>query len=131
MAIFHPIELTRAKTTRTKAKSKRKSPTKSRNRTRRVARPSLRTASRKAGKSTQLDEATFVYECTRPGCGYRIVRDERAVEGQLRFDLKCPKCHHREFRCLGKGDLPETFNIPIPATPIDFEAFKTIGLGSN
>jgi hypothetical protein len=124
--------MTHAKTSTTEThKSKHRSPTKSHKRTREVARPVSRISSRKARKETKLEDATFVYECTRIGCCYRIVRDERAEQGQLRFDLKCPKCHHKEFRCLGKGDLPETFNIPIPATTINFEAFKTIGLGSN
>src|SRR2546428_2341529 len=124
--------MTRTKTTPTKTyKSKPKSATNSHKRTRNLARRVTKTNSRQARNSTKPDEATFVYGCTRPGCGYRIVRDERAEYGQLRFDLKCPKCHHQEFRCLGKGDLPETFNIPIPTTRIDFEAFKTIGLGPN
>ncbi len=76
------------------------------------------------------EEATYVYECTRPGCGYRIVRDEKAEEDDLRFELKCPKCHHQEFRCLGAGDLPEEFT-PVPMVQIDFGAFKSIGLGAN
>ena len=47
-----------------------------------------------------------MFECTRQGCGYQIVREEKADTGKLRFDLKCPKCHNREFKCLGPGDLP-------------------------
>src|SRR5258707_134929 len=49
----------------------------------------------------QSSDTTYIFECTRPGCGYRIPREEKAEVGSLRFDLKCPKCHHREFKCLG------------------------------
>jgi hypothetical protein len=51
--------------------------------------------------------------------------------GQTRADLKCPKCHHEEFRCLGKGDLPETFTEPLVAVQPDFQAFDSVRLGSN
>lgn len=83
---------------------------------------------RTAGKK---DEVTYVYECTRPGCGYKIVRDEKGEPGQLRNDLKCPKCHHVEFRCLGKGDLPESFQVTIATNPLDFNAVKASEIGSN
>jgi hypothetical protein len=49
----------------------------------------------------------------------------------LRFDLKCPKCHNREFKCLGKGDLPATLELAIPATTIDFDSINPVDLGSN
>jgi hypothetical protein len=78
----------------------------------------------------KIDDVTYVYECTRPGCGYKIWRDDKGEPGQLRNDLKCPKCHHVEFRCLGKGDLPESFQVPIPTNPVDFDAVKTSGIGS-
>src|SRR5690348_13512521 len=42
-------------------------------------------------------DATYIFECTRQGCGYRIPREEKAEQGSIRFDLKCPKCHNREF----------------------------------
>src|SRR5215472_12254955 len=75
---------------------------------------------------------TYVFECTRQGCGYQIVREEKAEAGKLRFDLKCPKCHNREFKCLGPGDLstPELENT-IPATEISFDNPGTLSLGSN
>jgi hypothetical protein len=81
--------------------------------------------------SGRKEEVTYLYECTRPGCGYKIVRDEKAEPGQLRSDWKCPKCHHVEFRCLGKGDLPETFQVSAPTDAIDFEAIRTSKIGSN
>ncbi len=37
----------------------------------------------------------------------------------------------REFKCLGKGDLPETFELPVPTTNIDFDSIKPVDLGSN
>src|SRR5437016_11322240 len=37
----------------------------------------------------QNSDATYIFECTRPGCGYRIPREERAEQGSIRFDLKC------------------------------------------
>ena len=79
----------------------------------------------------QSSDTTYVFECTRLGCGYRIPREEKAEQGSLRFDLKCPKCHHRVFRCLGKGDLPASFELPVPTTNIDFDNIKPVDLGSN
>src|SRR5216683_2667835 len=79
----------------------------------------------------QVNEATYIFECTRPGCGYRIPREEKAEQGSLRSDLKCPKCHHREFKCLGKGDLPASFELPVPTTNIDFDNIRPVDLGSN
>src|SRR5947208_8640109 len=79
----------------------------------------------------QNSDATYIFECTRPGCGYRIPREERAEQGSIRFDLKCPKCHNREFKCLGKGDLPETFELPVPTTNIDFDSIKPVDLGQT
>ncbi|HEV2121037.1 MAG TPA: hypothetical protein VGS11_13145 [Candidatus Bathyarchaeia archaeon] len=81
--------------------------------------------------SPKQEDITYVYECTRPGCGYKIWRDEKSEPGQLRNDLKCPKCHHVEFRCLGKGDLPESFQVPIPTNPVDFDAVRASEIGSN
>ena len=77
------------------------------------------------------EETTYVYECTRPRCEYRIWREDKDEPGHLRFDLKCPKCHHKVFRCLGKGDVPDSFEIPPQATPLDFDTMKTVDLGSN
>lgn len=77
------------------------------------------------------EDVTYVYECTRPGCGYRIVRDEKMETGQLRTDLKCPKCHHVEFRCLGQGDLPEDLQISIPLNPVDLDAVRPSSIASN
>ena len=85
----------------------------------------------KRKKPVAKDDITYVYECTRPGCGYKIWRDDKGEPGQLRNDLKCPKCHHVEFRCLGKGDLPESFQVPIPPNPVDFNAVKASWIGSN
>ena len=81
--------------------------------------------------AVKKDDVTYVYECTRPGCGYKIWRDDKGEPGQLRNDLKCPKCHHVEFRCLGKGDLPESFQVPIPTNPVDLDAIKASEIGSN
>ena len=78
-----------------------------------------------------LTDTTYVFECTRHGCGYRIWRDDKAEEGQHRYDLKCPKCHNKEFKCLGKGDVPETFNIPINTEPLDFNSINSTELGST
>jgi hypothetical protein len=75
---------------------------------------------------------TYIFECCRQGCGYRIVREEKAEVGQTRFDLKCPKCHNSEFKCLGKGDLPaESLELPIPTPVIDFDNIDMVDLGSN
>ncbi len=71
-----------------------------------------------------------MYECARTGCGYRIWRDDRGQVGELRFDLKCPKCHNREFKCLGRGEIPETFNLP-ETTGLDLDAIKPTVLGST
>jgi hypothetical protein len=79
----------------------------------------------------QSGETTYVFECTRPGCGYRIPREEKAEQGSLRFDLKCPKCHNREFKCLGEGDLPEGFELHVPSTNIDLDSIRPVDLGSN
>jgi hypothetical protein len=49
----------------------------------------------------------------------------------VRFDLKCPKCHNSEFKCLGTGDLPETFELAVPASTIDFDSINPVDLGSN
>ena len=81
--------------------------------------------------SGKKEETTYLYECTRPGCGYKIVRDEKAEPGQLRSDWKCPKCHHLEFRCLGKGDLPDSFQVSPPTNDLDYEAIKATEIGSN
>src|SRR2546428_13077740 len=79
----------------------------------------------------QSSDTTYIFECTRPGCGYRIPREEKAELGSLRFDLKSPKCHNREFKCLGKGDLPASFELPVPTTNIDFDNIRPVDLGSN
>src|SRR5690348_12143988 len=81
--------------------------------------------------AVKRDYVTYVYECTRPGCGYKIWRDDKGEPGQLRNDLKCPKCHHVEFRCLGKGDLPESFQVPVSTNPIDFNAIRASEIGSH
>lgn len=78
-----------------------------------------KTTTRRSGKSSgaaktsvhrraekKIAGTTYVFECTRQGCRYQIVREEKYDTGTLRFDLKCPKCHNREFKCLGPGDLP-------------------------
>ncbi len=88
-----------------------------------------RTISRARHRETS--EATYIFECTRSGCGYRIPREEKSEQGSLRFDLKCPKCHNREFKCLGKGDLPESFELPVPTTNIDLDSIRPVDLGSN
>ena len=95
--------------------------------------PSKATSRKTTSKTPrqQNSDATYIFQCTRPGCGYRIPREERAEQGSIRFDLKCPKCHNREFKCLGKGDLPETFELPVPTTNIDFDSIKPVDLGSN
>jgi hypothetical protein len=95
---------------------------------------SLKASSRKTISRThpqQSSDTTYIFECTRAGCGYRIPREEKAEQGSLRSDLKCPKCHNREFKCLGKGDLPASFELPVPTTNIDFNNIRPIDLGSN
>ena len=82
---------------------------------------------------------TYVFECTRQGCGYQIVREEKADTGKLRFDLKCPKCHNREFKCLGPGDLPmpelgvttTALEESRPAPELDFDNAGRLNLGSS
>ncbi|TMI06899.1 hypothetical protein E6H34_09695 [Candidatus Bathyarchaeota archaeon] len=114
---------------------KRKAKSKTATRSRKSSHPrksTLRSGSHPRRKTVaKQDDVTYVYECTRPGCGYKIWRDEKGEQGQLRNDLKCPKCHHIEFRCLGKGDLPESFQVPIPTNPVDFDAVKTSEIWSN
>ncbi len=78
-----------------------------------------------------MNETTYLYECTQPDCNYRIVRDEKAEQGERRYDLKCPKCHHQEFRCMGQGDLNQEQPHHMPLVEVDFGAFKSIGLGAN
>ena len=112
-----------------KAKSK---PLKKSRKTSDLHKPSSKTSAHPKRKiTTKKEYVTYVYECTRPGCGYKIWRDDRGKPGELGNDLKCPKCHHVEFRCLGKGDLPESFQVPIPTNPVDFDAVKASEIGSN
>src|SRR5712692_5548188 len=99
-------------------------------RTRASPKVSLRKTISRTGHQ-QSSDTTYIFECTRPGCGYRIPREEKAEQGSLRFDLKCPKCHNREFKCLGKGDLPASFELPVPTTNIDFNNIRPVDLGSN
>ncbi len=106
------------------AKLRKSSPRPHKSSARRGTRPKRKTAVKK-------DDVTYIYECTRPGCGYKIWRDDKGEPGQLRNDLKCPKCHHVEFRCLGKGDLPESFQVPVPTNPVDLDAIRTNQIGSN
>jgi|SRR2546426_3507266 len=120
---------TRGKARKKKAKSKTTA------RSRKSSHPrksTLKNSSHPRRKTVaKKEDVTYVYECTRPGCGYKIWRDDKGELGQLRTDLKCPKCHHVEFRCLGKGDLPESFQVPIPTNPVDFDTVKTSEIGSN
>ena len=77
-----------------------------------------------------IDSETYVFECTRKGCGYHIWREEKAEPGQLRFDIKCPKCHNEEFRCLGKGDFPQSFSLP--ASPLELDLGSSpVGIEHN
>ena|SRR5690242_12474839 len=111
-----------------------KAPSKVRKRSVSHTRASPRVSTRKTVSRTghqQISDTTYIFECTRPGCGYRIPREEKAELGSVRFDLKCPKCHHREFKCLGKGDLPASFELPVPTTNIDFDSIRPVDLGSN
>src|SRR5207245_3015537 len=66
-----------------------------------------------------IDSETYVFECTRKGCGYHIWREEKAEPGQLRFDIKCRKFQHEEFRCLEKRDFPQSFSLP--ASPLELD----------
>src|SRR5919108_995707 len=66
----------------------------------------------------EIIAGTYVFECTRPGCGYRLYHDEKHAPGQVRLDMKCPKCHNYGFKCLGKGDIPQSFNIPANPDPL-------------
>src|SRR6267378_5912751 len=123
MATAHRKSLKKKANTNPEKKSRRAShPHKSSPKTR--SQPKRKT-------TTEKEYVTYVYECTRPGCGYKIWRDDKGEPGQLRSDLKCPKCHHVEFRCLGKGDLPESFQVPIPSNPVDFDAVRASEIGSN
>jgi len=73
-----------------------------------------------------------VFECTRQGCGYQIVREEKSDTGKIRFDIKCPKCHNREFKCLGPGDLQvPDLDMTILAPQIDFDNAGTVNIGSS
>ena len=81
---------------------------------------------------------TYVFECTRQGCGYQIVREEKVDTGKLRFDLKCPKCHNREFKCLGPGDLPlpeleaaTALEVSKLTPEVAFDQDGPLNLGSN
>ncbi|HZY47459.1 MAG TPA: hypothetical protein VFE96_06645 [Candidatus Bathyarchaeia archaeon] len=120
---------TRRKTSKTKSKSKHA--TKTRKTKRSPKSTHKRGSTHRRRTLTKTEDVTYVYECTRPGCGYKIVRDEKAEPGQLRNDLKCPKCHHIEFRCLGKGDLPETLQVEVPANPVDLDAVRPSNMASN
>src|SRR4029077_721290 len=117
------------KTAKKKPKSK---PVKSPRKAPHPHKSSPKTSSRaKRETAREKEYVTYVYECTRPGCGYKIWRDDKGEPGQLRNDLKCPKCHHVEFRCLGKGDLPESFQVTISTNPLDFNAVKASEIGSS
>src|SRR5437660_12221457 len=74
----------------------------------------------------QNSDATYIFECTRPGCGYRIPREERAEQGSIRIEPKCPKCHSKEFKCLGKGELPEASELRVTTTDKDFERIQQV-----
>src|SRR2546428_11144287 len=71
--------------------------------------------------AVKKDDVTYVYEWTRPGCGYKLWRDDKSEPRQLRNHLKCAKCHPVEFRGLGKGDLTRSFQVPIPPNPVCLE----------
>ena len=120
---------TRKKTVTRKTKAKRLS--KPRKTARSPNRSSTTRPHRVKRTSGKKEDVTYLYECTRPGCGYKIVRDEKAEPGELRSDWKCPKCHHLEFRCLGKGDLPDSFQVLAPADVVDFDAIRTSQIGTN
>jgi len=111
----------------------KKAPGRVRKRSTNRTKASAKISTRKTTSKThhQPSDTTYIFECTRPGCGYRIPREEKAETGSLRSDLKCPKCHHREFKCLGKGDLPASFELPVPTTNIDFDSIRPVDLGSN
>src|SRR5438309_10047980 len=53
----------------------------------------------------QNSDATYIIECTRPGCGYRIPREEQAEQGSIRFDPNGPRVQNREVNGIGTGDL--------------------------
>src|SRR5439155_24351951 len=44
----------------------------------------------------QNSDATYIFECTRPGCGYRIPREQRDEQGSIRFAAECAKCHSKD-----------------------------------
>ncbi len=79
----------------------------------------------------EFKSETYVFECTRPGCGYHLWHDEKHEPGQVRLDMKCPKCHNYGFKCLGKGDVPETFQVPINTEPLDLNNISSTELGSS
>ena len=116
--------------------TKRKTGKKSVSRITRSSTKQVRTRKTPAHKknSNLSGGVTYVFECTRQGCGYQIVREEKADIGKLRFDLKCPKCHNREFKCLGPGDLStpeEAMVLTIPSPGLDLDNVNPLDLGSN
>src|SRR2546421_3920334 len=119
----------------TNGKIAKKTKSKPATKSRKTSRPhkASRTSSSHPKRKTaaKKEDVTYVYECTRLGCGYKIWRDDKGEPGQLRNDLKCPKCHHVEFRCLGKGNLPERLQVTIATKPLDFNAVKASEIGSN
>src|SRR5438445_12250256 len=123
------MAVSRGKTSKKKAKSKHVTKPRKASHPHKSS-PNSRSHS-KSKSAVKKDDITYVYECTRPGCGYKIWRDDKGEPGQLRNDLKCPKCHHVEFRCLGKGDLPESFQVPIHTNPVDLYAVRASEIGSN
>lgn len=139
------LNLMPKKSNRTKPRKRSSTGTKAGKKTR------SKTTARKGGSSSRAGKTnvhrrtqrkstgiTYVFECTRQGCGYQIVREEKADTGKLRFDLKCPKCHNREFKCLGPGDLPTPeleatteFEVSTLSPEIDFDNPGSLKLGST
>jgi hypothetical protein len=112
-----------SKSPRTKSSQKLQGQTAGRSSTKRRVRITQKPRPRRVSNKL-TDSETYVFECTRKGCGYHIWREEKAEPGQLRFDIKCPKCHNEEFRCMGKGDFPQSFSLPVSPVELD------LGLGS-
>lgn len=118
------------KSTRRKKVKKRKTTTGSK--PERTIKPSKPRTPPRLTTQKKTQDATFIYECVRPGCGYRIWREEKSETGHLRFNIKCPKCHFQVFKCLGREeDVQNKVPTSQQAATLDFNTSNPVGLESN
>src|SRR2546425_12389997 len=59
--------------------------------------------------TTEKEYVTYVYECTRPGCGYKIWRDDKGDRDSLSSTINGPKGNKEKSRVLAKGVSPKAF----------------------